>query len=452
MKAIFTRSSDSLLFVFLLAALVGRFFLAAFLPLTHGNDVMAYSQQALLYLGDGVVSTEAGTGFFPPGYSLFLAIARLCAGSSTFYLVVILQNIFTIVAVGLLLWGLFKKSILRMPIFWGFLLGLEPFSAASSASISPESFVVGSLAAIYVLTFWTPAELLSKVIRLVFLGVVLGALTLVKSVLVLIAFMVVIYMAWKRAWTSTIYISSFVIFSIAMGMCLQNKIFHKFTLTNRAPLHIFNRVVAMDRTLDIDAPKTHYALSFLKEDDLYNPHWKVLPKIYVATGGTYDDASRLLGEIAIESIKKYPFKFVYLSALHTIQYWFLPPDVTAMAFADSFEYPNEISPQRPAKGLLGLYPNLENGSQRVYIWLNSVAENFVSPFLQIIALLGIFWGFKKRNFQLSALALLVLIVHFAHSAGEMRCQRYLLMNFPFVWIFAIFLIKEMFPKTKYDGT
>jgi hypothetical protein len=412
-----------------------RFLAWLVLPLTWHNDIMNYSLQAARMTG--LVEPAKLLSFFPPGYPAFLALCRFVAGDYCLAFAALVQQLLCVASVLMIgrRLGLIDHTPSRRFLYFAM---CEPVSLIAAQQISPE-VVIGSL----VVTLWFlvtgSRSGVSAPARWLGIGGLMGYGIAAKTILVVFLVPLVILLfvreAFPRALRCAVALMIPVIAIPSMFIAINANLNGQRALSDRSFLHVYNRVVAADRSIALEGPESRRFLSYFGNDPerVYRTHPSILPVLKKA-GYAFPECTALMRAVVFETLLERPWVFIGNSLYYPFRDWHRTPHIPARATATSELYPDILSPRRPQFSVL-----IDSVQWRHFVFAKTLAahqlltRSHIASAWAMIALLAIPLAFARGHWQVLMLFVTAFALVSVHSLAETFIGRYLLLAYPAVW-------------------
>jgi len=335
-----------------------------------------------------------------------------------------------------------------------YFLIVEPVLLLNSQSISPEVYIVFLMISVVYLTTSKTFIERSEIACAILFGTLLGLLFITKPAFILLYPFIFVYIYLNKRLNSLIvsYILPIIISVVIATVCIWYNSANtgKAVLSDRTPLHIYNRIVYADKSLSIKGPATNILLTNFNNDKnkLFRPHWDILP-VLKENGYSFDYSAGLMRKVAIEALKEHPGKFLTNSMIYPLHYWVESPLLSHNVMIISDKWVDMISKNRPIYGAVKLsYLTAEEIRNGIKYISQHILPLILNPFILAFALLSLVQSLKIKDYNSLYIFFMTFILHVMHTDGEKFVNRYLIILYPIVWVMFYYAINNFLVLTK----
>ncbi len=398
-------------------------------PINLENDTAEYCRQALSLLG--LLPETYNFNFHPPGYAIVLALANFIFGEYTLYSLLILQHLLCFTTTIYLI-----NICSQSKIIYVFIL-ITSVTTFSCNSILTES-IVSSLLLFSVCCFIQIHKGNLPQISFTLLSISISLLIIMKTVLFFMIFLA-LFLIYKNPSFKTYHYFKFILFVISLpliSMSINYIRWDKFMLSDRSELHLYNRVVAKDKSVD---PNGKFFLTLkaqIKEDkNIFSGHWNSR-NILIKKGFSFEEAANLLGNVSIEGIKYNPFKFLTNTVYHFFDDFFIEPSFGYFfdyELVDNYEFITALFGERYIDDYYQY--SIDYRQLKPFIILIEINNIFYNKIIVFTLLLFSIYNYIKLDRQFIIYTLPFFFFFFLHTTFEVSTPRYaitLYFIFPFI--------------------
>ena len=412
-------------------------------PINLENDTAEYCRQAMSLLG--LLPETYNFNFHPPGYAIILALANIIFGEYTLYSLLIFQHLLCFATTIYLI-----NICTRSKIIYVFIL-ITSVTTFSCNSILTES-IVSSLLLFSVCCFVHIHKGNLSNISLTLLSISVSFLIVMKTVLLFIVFPA-LYLLYKNPSFKTYHYFKFTLFVITLpliSMSVNYIRWDKFMLSDRSELHLYNRVVAKDKSVDPNGKFFLKLKAQIKEEkDIFSGHWNSR-NILINQGFSFDEAVNLLGNVSIEGIKYSPLKFLSNTVYHFFDDFFIEPSFGYFfdyKLVDNYDYITSIF----GKAYIDNYYQYSINYQQfkpfiILIRLNNIIYNKITL---LSLLLFTLYNYIKVKKYFIIYTFPFYFVFFLHTTFEVSTPRYAITLYSILPFILSLLLDEM--KTLFNN-
>jgi hypothetical protein len=418
-------------------------------PINLENDTAEYCRQALSLLG--LLPETDNFNFHPPGYAIILALANFIFGEYTLYSLLIFQHLLCFTTTIYLI-----NICSRSKIIYVFIL-ITSVTTFSCNSILTES-IVSSLLLFSVCCFIQVHKGNLSNTSLTLLSVSLSLLIIMKTVFFFMVFPA-LFLLYKTPSFRTYHYFKFTLIVITLpliSMSINYIRWDKFMLSDRSELHLYNRVVAKDKTVD---PNGKFFLTLkaqIKDDkNIFSGHWNSR-NILIKKGFSFDETVNLLGNVSIEGIKYNYFNFLTNTVYHFFDDFFIEPSFGYFfdyKLVDNYDYITTLF----GKSYIDDYYqySIDYRQLKPFIILIRLNNIFYNKIILLSLLLYTLYNYIKVNKYFIIYTFPFFFVFFLHTTFEVSTPRYAITLYsilPFILTVLLGELKTLFNYLKSSKT
>jgi len=398
--------------------------------ITKNGDSIEYYNGARNILEHGIFSIAQSPPFTPeifrtPGYSAFIAAFFSVEPSVAW--VIFWQNIIFLVFAFFVYKFMEKKFNRKAALIAALFLVLEPSIIYRNNQLLSENIFIIAVFAAFVFAL---AAIDKRSYFAIFSGFCLGAALYLRPIgeYLLVVFMIIYLFALilrKIQWKKFLFISLLILVSfystIAPWLMRNKNIFGAYTMTTSATTTFGNYAAAIAKNLN------------------ENPVW-----INDASFSSIEDRDNLEKNL-MHYIASHPFVFAKVYVISLTGFFF--GDSYLAVFGRIWPSLEDMRLQKTwawtPRELVGLIFG-HNGGEAVAFWLGKIVRLVIVP----LFLLGIFYGFKKKEQRFLLSAMFFLIFYFTIAAGVLSYSRFRFAVEPYIFTFVGLAVFNIFKTEK----